>query len=47
MSLFIGSLAFEGAGSDSLVQTRLGIITGSLFSALAAYLILRWSRGGG
>lgn len=34
MSLFIAGLAFEGAGGDYVVQTRLGILGGSLAAAL-------------
>jgi len=41
MSLFIGSLAFEQAGTDYSAYVRLGIITGSLTSALAGYFMLR------
>ena len=41
MSLFIGSLAFEDANSPYLYQDRLGIITGSLLSAVFGYLWLR------
>ncbi|MBF8273969.1 MAG: nhaA, partial [Magnetococcales bacterium] len=45
MSLFIGSLAFEHAGgSDSaaFVTYRLGILSGSLCSALAGYFMLAY-----
>jgi Na+:H+ antiporter, NhaA family len=42
MSLFIGSLAFE---SDALLtETKIGVILGSLLSALAGYLMLRRHR---
>jgi NhaA family Na+:H+ antiporter len=41
MSLFIGSLAFEHGGPDYATSVRLGIISGSLLSALAGYLLLR------
>jgi NhaA family Na+:H+ antiporter len=42
MSLFITSLAFEHAGSGSLVVAdRLGILLGSFASAIAGYLLLR------
>ena len=41
MSLFIGSLAFEDADSPYLYQDRLGILTGSLLSALFGYFWLR------
>jgi NhaA family Na+:H+ antiporter len=45
MSLFIGGLAFEGALAEYGVQTRLGILAGSLASALAGYAALRFSLG--
>ncbi|HVC12907.1 MAG TPA: Na+/H+ antiporter NhaA [Burkholderiales bacterium] len=41
MSLFIGGLAFEGAAAHYAVDTRLGILGGSLLSALAGYALLR------
>jgi NhaA family Na+:H+ antiporter len=41
MSLFISGLAFEGLGAEYAVMTRLGILTGSLISALAGYAVLR------
>lgn len=41
MSLFIAGLAFEGAGSQYVVQTRLGVLFGSLASALIGFAILR------
>lgn len=40
MSLFIGSLAFEETGADNLAVDRLGILIGSLLSAIAGYLYL-------
>ncbi len=41
MSLFIGSLAFEGgSGPDYAVDDRVGILTGSFFSALLGILVL-------
>jgi NhaA family Na+:H+ antiporter len=43
MSLFISSLAFEHSGTDYGSIVRLGILTGSLLSALCGYLILRLS----
>lgn len=43
MSLFIGSLAFENAGSDLLFDERLGIIIGSLISGTFGYFVLRKS----
>jgi NhaA family Na+:H+ antiporter len=41
MSLFIGSLAFEETGVNSVFDERLGIIFGSLISGIVGYLILR------
>jgi NhaA family Na+:H+ antiporter len=47
MSLFIGSLAFEHGDFDYAAQVRLGVIEGSLLSALLGYTILRvFSRPG-
>jgi NhaA family Na+:H+ antiporter len=43
MSLFISSLAFEHSGTDYGVIVRLGILTGSILSALLGYIILRLS----
>jgi NhaA family Na+:H+ antiporter len=40
MSLFIGSLAFEGNGHNMFFDERLGIVIGSLVSGLFGYLIL-------
>lgn len=46
MSLFIGSLAFESntTGSFNLVDERLGIILGSLFSGIFGFLVLHFSQ---
>lgn len=41
MSMFIGSLAFEGANSPYLYQDRIGILGGSFFAAVFGYLWLR------
>jgi NhaA family Na+:H+ antiporter len=41
MSLFIGTLAFSTTANSGHV--RLGVIVGSLVSALLGYLILRFS----
>jgi len=41
MSLFIGSLAFERGAFDELAATRIGVLSGSLVSATAGYLLLR------
>lgn len=43
MSLFIGSLAFEGLAMEYATHTRLGILAGSLASALGGYAVLRVS----
>jgi len=45
MSLFIGSLAFDDPAYA--VDVRLGVLTGSLMSALAGYVVLRTLRGTG
>ena len=41
MSFFISGLAFEQDGIDVIVNDRLGILTGSLLSAIVGYLVLR------
>ena len=41
MSLFIGSLAFQSGGIDQVVDERLGILLGSLFSGLLGFFVLR------
>jgi NhaA family Na+:H+ antiporter len=41
MSLFIAGLAFEGTAGEYAVQTRLGILGGSIAAALAGYALLR------
>jgi len=41
MSLFIGSLAFEHGGPDYAVDDRLGILLGSILSAVVGYLVLK------
>lgn len=43
MSLFNGSLAFEHTGNNNFFDERLRIIIGSLFSAIAGYLVPRKS----
>ena len=40
MSLFIGSLAFQGGSAAAGFDERVGIIAGSLLSGLAGYLLL-------
>lgn len=44
MSLFIGGLAFDGLEHQAAV--RLGVLAGSLFSALAGYAVLKSVRSG-
>ena len=45
MSLFVGSLAFEGSGTamHTIFDERLGIILGSITSGVLGYLVLRIS----
>ncbi len=43
MSLFIGSLAFEHSGFDAPI--RLGVLTGSILSAVVGYGLLRMAFG--
>ena len=43
MSLFITSLAFEHAGPQYVVADRLGILVGSLLSAIAGYIIINFA----
>lgn len=43
MSLFIGGLAFEYGGAGEARADRLGILIGSLLSAVAGYLVIKWS----
>jgi NhaA family Na+:H+ antiporter len=43
MSLFIGTLAFERAGVDYAIATRLGVLSGSLIAGALGYLVLRRS----
>ena len=40
MSLFIGSLAFADVGTDYLISDRIGILFGSLISAIVGYIVL-------
>lgn len=44
MSLFIASLAFEGAAVRLSVESRLGVLVGSIVAGLAGYLVLRFAR---
>ncbi|WP_330926634.1 Na+/H+ antiporter NhaA [Candidatus Sororendozoicomonas aggregata] len=43
MSLFIGSLAFSDAGPGYATTDRIGILAGSLISAIVGYMLLRYS----
>ena len=43
MSLFIGSLAFDGPGY--FTPLRLGVIAGSALSGVTGYLLLRFASG--
>ncbi len=45
MSIFIGSLAFERGDFDQLAATRVGVLTGSLLSAVVGYVVLRLATG--
>ncbi len=44
MSLFISSLAFQSGDMSTMVDDRIGIITGSLISGIAGYCFLRFSN---
>ncbi len=46
MSLFIASLALEGAGETVATDARLGVLLGSLLSSVCGYLFLRRSLKG-
>ena len=43
MSLFVGSLAFDQAGTKLDVDYRAGIVVGSLISGLAGFFLLRFT----
>ena len=43
MSLFIGSLAFERGDFDYLAATRVGVLGGSILSAVLGYVVLRFA----
>jgi len=45
MSLFISGLAAEEIGTGEMVDDRLGILLGSLISALIGFLVLKFSLG--
>jgi NhaA family Na+:H+ antiporter len=42
MSLFIGALSFDASHADLLVANRIGILSGSLVSAVVGYVVLAW-----
>jgi len=42
MSLFIGMLAFENQGQSYDIQVRIGVLVGSILSALLGFVILRF-----
>ena len=44
MSLFIGSLAFEGMSPDYAIQVKLGVLGGSVLAAVIAVSILLLCR---
>ena len=43
MSLFISSLAAEQAGTELMPLYRLGILEGSVLSAITGYLVLKFA----
>ena len=45
MSLFIGTLAFPGRPALPIEEAKIGILLGSLLSALAGFLVLRLAPG--
>ena len=45
MSLFISSLAAEQVGTGMMVDNRLGILGGSVLSAVIGYLVLACTLG--
>ena len=44
MSLFIGSLAFEAQGAEYMIDVELGVLIGSLLSAVAGSILISWSQ---
>ncbi|MCF7821024.1 MAG: Na+/H+ antiporter NhaA [Mariprofundaceae bacterium] len=46
MSLFIGSLAFEQGATGHVIHDRLGILVGSIASAVIGYAVLRFASRG-
>lgn len=43
MSLFISSLAFEDVSTSYLISDRIGVLTGSILSAMCGFAILFWA----
>lgn len=43
MSVFIGTLAYKSVGDEYMLLTKLGVLSGSLMSAILGYFILRFS----
>ena len=46
MSLFIGSLAFEAQGIEYMIDVKLGVLVGSLLSAVLGSILISWSQTG-
>lgn len=44
MSLFIGSLAFEAQDAAYMIDVKLGVLVGSLLSAVAGSILISWSQ---
>lgn len=44
MSVFIGNLAYAAVGAEYMIFTKVGVLAGSLASAVLGYLILRFRR---
>jgi NhaA family Na+:H+ antiporter len=47
MSLFISGLAFEDAAERFSIESRLGVLSGSIVAGVAGYLVLRFAGGRG
>lgn len=43
MSLFIGSLAFEETAGENIVADRVGILLGTIMSAIAGFFVLKYA----
>tara|TARA_B110000967_G_scaffold31217_1_gene29547 strand:+ start:4297 stop:4743 length:447 start_codon:yes stop_codon:yes gene_type:complete len=46
MSLFSGSLAFEAQGTEYMIDVKLGVLVGSLLSAVLGSILISWSQTG-